>query len=187
MNRLFLSLEIPEFVLDKIISIRDDIYGSSEKIRWEKKEKLHITLKFFGDKTDFQKNKIIESLSSIDLSNYSEMQLEFNKFGLFYRNRKPVILWCGLKTSENLNNLFSEIELVLEKIDIKKEKRKFKPHLTLLRLRGRENLSKIKNITDYDLNGIKFKPEKIILFNSELKPTGSEYTEVKSFSLINGG
>ena len=48
-NRLFIALDIPDPVLEKLIEIKNNLYGKSDNIKWEDKEKLHITVKFLGD------------------------------------------------------------------------------------------------------------------------------------------
>jgi len=63
-------------------------------------------------------------------SNQNNFQLYFNKIGNFPRGNKSII-WIGLKEDDKLNTLYKNIENELEKVNIKKEERKFTPHITL--------------------------------------------------------
>ena len=47
-NRLFVSLNLPVRYFEQIIEIRDSISNDKE-LKWEPKEKLHLTIKFIGD------------------------------------------------------------------------------------------------------------------------------------------
>lgn len=181
-NRLFLALEIPEDLLDEFIEIRDEIYGSCDRVKWEPKEKLHITLKFLGDTQENHKKNIIEKIEKI-VNKSSHINLNFSKFGLFYRDNAPKILWAGLKDSEQMLNLVNKINCEMELLGFKKEKRKFKPHLTFLRLRGKEDMARINYFLDSDISDLDFKADTLTLFQSELLPKGSVYKKVRSFKL----
>ncbi len=181
-SRLFLALEIAPEIIHRIIGIRDSVYGPARGVRWEPEEKLHITLKFLGD-TD---NSIIDSLNeriARVVESRAKMELEFLKFGMFYRDKKPSILWLGTKKNVALQELFLELDNAFSAFGFKKEEREFKPHLTLLRVKGREDFNKLKELTDLPPVELKFRAEKIILFRSLLLPAGSKYEEVKKFLL----
>ena len=180
-HRLFIALEIPVEALNSIIEIRDEIYGIPNNIKWEAKNKLHITLKFLGDVGENMTELIITQLDKII---YDKFTAEFSKFGIFFRDNQPKILWVGLKENRQLFEVQKKVEENLELLGFEKEKRKFKPHITLLRLKGKEDIIKINNFRNVKLPQIKFNMEKILLIKSILQPGGSEYSVIKSFNLI---
>ena len=181
-SRLFLALEIAPAVIKSIIDIRDSVYGAAAGVRWEPEDKLHITLKFLGDTDNSIIATLTESIAPV-IESRSRIELEFLKFGLFYRDKKPSILWLGTKINVALQELFVELDDAVSAFGFKKEEREFKPHLTLLRIKGREDFEKIKELTELPPVELKFLAEKIILFRSRLLPSGSIYEEVKSFLL----
>ncbi len=180
-DRLFVALDIPEEILDQIIKVRDSIYTDSSP-KWEKKQKLHITIKFLGE---VEKNFLDEIVSALNSSIKIKvsLHLEFEKFGLFYRGQNPSILWCGLKKSKTLFEIVKNIDSEFHKLGFRKDFFRFKPHLTLLRIRGYENINLIKRFIDYKLNGFSFIADRISLYKSELKPSGSVYTRLESFEI----
>lgn len=182
-NRLFIALEIPEEILDEIILIRDEIYGKNENVRWEKKEKLHITLKFLGD-VELIKNDIIVSQLKEIVTALRPIHCEFEKFGLFYKNNKPGILWGGLGKNIFVEKLVNEIENRMENIGFPNEKRSFKAHFTLLRIKGREDSEKLNKFAKHEFDPLGFKADIITLYKSELLPAGSVYTKIETFKLI---
>jgi RNA 2',3'-cyclic 3'-phosphodiesterase len=181
-NRLFIALEIPSDILGKIIFLRDSVYGMDNRIKWESGEKLHITLKFLGDTDTGLTNKISSIMSEV-ISRHRKVELEFDKFGMFYRDKKPSILWLGLKKNLALKELFLEFEKEIFTLGFKKENREFKPHLTILRIKGNEDINKLNALVSEPELALNFTADKIILFKSQLMPSGSKYEIVNSFLL----
>ncbi|OGU55164.1 MAG: 2'-5' RNA ligase [Ignavibacteria bacterium RBG_13_36_8] len=182
-NRLFVSLDLPECIQEEVIKNRDKIYGDDSKIRWETKEKLHLTLKFLEDVEESRTKEIEDELKSISIK-HSIIELSFSRFGIFYKERKPRILWIGLNDSLKLNQLQDEVERSMENLGFEREKRKFKSHITLLRIKGYEDLDRINKFGEYKLPEINFAATDISLMKSTLTHSGSIYTRLKSFKLI---
>jgi 2'-5' RNA ligase len=181
MSRVFAALHVPDDVLDQIIELRSNIYPDN-LIRWEKKSKLHITLKFFGEVAVEKIDEIIIGLNET-IKNYSALNLTFNKFGLFKNKGNAKIVWAGLKPDDNLFTLVKNINQKMVDNGFDNERRKFHPHLTLLRLRGNEKMEIINKFEDYNFEEIQFTGNKISLFESKLLRSGSEYKAIKSFEL----
>ena len=181
-SRLFIALHIPEEVVEKIIYMRDEIYPNDSIVRWEAKSKLHITLKFLGDTQKELIEPLIIQLESI-FKNISVFELTFEKFGIFKRKGLPKVIWAGLTNNQYITNIVSKINDELQSLGFEKEERSFNPHLTLLRVRGRENFENISKFSDLNFEKIKFTGNKISLFESKLLKSGSVYKSIKSFDL----
>lgn len=182
MSRLFIALEIPDEIRNRLVEFRNEIYGSDERVRWEPVEKLHLTLKFIGDTKVSLIPEIEAKLGSI-AEKFDPVDMEFNNFGLFYRNNQPSILWAGFKQNHNIEELVTRVEDSLTEIGINKENRKYKPHLTMLRVKGKENYDRLEEFKQYMIDDLSFSGNKITLFKSELLKSGSVYTAIKSFEL----
>jgi len=182
MNRLFVAVKLPDEIIDRLIIFRDEIYGSSKKARWEPKVKLHITLKFLGDVNSAKIPTIIDTLEHV-ISKYSNINLSATGFGLFRKKGIPSILWAGFEKNIFLEQLASQVDKELNILGFEKEKRAFKAHITLLRIKGSEDLNRLSEFPDYVIEDLNFKAEKITLFKSELLKTGSVYKEIKSFEI----
>jgi 2'-5' RNA ligase len=182
-NRLFVAVNVPDDVKEQIISIRNGLYQSSEKVKWERKEKLHFTIKFLGDVEEFRNQEIISALFN-QLKNQKKIECEFDKFGFFNKRGKPAILWLGLKFNQELNLVAEKVDNSLAELGFEKEKRNFKPHLTLLRIRGYENISELMKFKDYNLPVLAFTCSELILVKSILKPESSVYYNIEKFKFI---
>lgn len=181
MIRLFVALKIPEEIKDKIFSQCIKALETSSEFKWESKEKIHLTLKFIGDvKKDFLSN-IIDEIEFV--TDYSTFNCKISNFGFFFRDGEAKILWCNLETDEIINSLVQELNERISKFGVKPEKRNFKGHLTLLRIKNKVDKKFIKRFNDYKFDPIQFKANQISLIQSVLKPSGSIYKVLKIYEL----
>jgi 2'-5' RNA ligase len=179
-NRLFVTLDIPNEVVDQIINYRNSI-ESNIKLKWEPNEKLHLTIKFIGDVESKLTDEISDEL--IFVKDFNSIKCSFLNFGFFYRDSKPSILWAGLKTDDALITIIDQINLRLEKFSIPIENNKFNPHITLLRIKndlGNDFVNSFKNFT---FKPLEFSTNSISLYKSELKSDGSRYFKIKNYKL----
>ncbi len=179
MIRLFLALNIPDNIKSELIELRNSVAGSNYK--WEEKEKLHLTLKFIGDVPEEILKDITSELNFI--INFSSFKCAITNFGFFFRDNKPSILWAGLKIDESIFNLIDQVEANLEKFKIKKENRKFNPHLTLLRIKQDPGNNFVNSFKNFTFEPLVFTANSISLFKSELHSSGSKYFEIKNYKL----
>jgi len=179
-SRIFISLDIPDKNLDELISQRDQIYGLPNNVRWESKDKLHITLKFLGDVGENILELLIRRLEDIQ---FKKINSKFDKFSFFKKNGALKILFAGFHKNSNIHEFQDLIEKESELLGFKKEFRKFHSHLTLLRMKGKEDISRFAVFNNHDIVGEDFIIDSFSIIKSELKPNGSEYTILKSFNL----
>ncbi len=180
MIRTFIALSIPEPVLDQISDfLKRELGASYYKYKWVNKANLHLTLKFIGEIEEKLAEKISDKLY-IPKKDFDELALEYTKFGFFERNRKPAIFWAGCNFNPVLNNFVNYIENALFDLGIPKETKPFKSHLTLIRLKGDEEMEPLKKISSLQIDNIVFKPETISLVKSELTPKGAKYFVIKN-------
>lgn len=178
--RTFLALEIPDNVKEKIFNLIND-FDEAKFFKWEQKNKIHLTLKFLGD---IEKNLIPEIIAKLNfLNNLSTQTLELTNFGLFYHKKEPKIFWAELNVSDELINAVDLVEDCLYEFGIEKEKRNFKPHLTLLRVKKSAKTDFLSKLKDFNFEPIVFESDTIVFYKSELLPTGSVYKSLHKFQL----
>jgi len=180
-SRLFISLDIPDLVLDKLILLKDTIYTGPNNLRWEKKNKLHITLKFLGDVGENILELLIRRLEEIE---FDKISCKFGKFNFFKRDGILKILFASINENEQIDKIHKLIEDECTMVGFNRKNRNFKPHVTLLRLRGYEELSKLSKFSNYKIDDIEFNINSFSIVKSELKTAGSQFTTIKSFNLI---
>lgn len=181
MIRLFVALKIPDDVINEILSFRETIYPEYDRLKWESPEKIHLTLKFIGEVKVELLAQLKDRLGFI--RNYESFNCSANKFGFFFRGKEPKILWAGLHVEERLIKLVQEINSTLEPLSIPAENRKFKAHLTLLRIKKPVGAEFIRVFESYDFPNIGFTADQAVMFESALLPGGSQYKEIEIYKL----
>lgn len=181
MIRLFAALKIPDPVIKEIIELRNKAFPGYHNYKWEPEDKIHLTLKFIGEIEEKLVDPVISELEFI--RDYRKFNCSLTRFGFFFKNKEPKILWVGLSITDTVFSLVKELNAKLEKFGIQQEKKEFKAHLTLMRIKRHVDKNFIKSYEDFSIPGIQFTAGEIILFKSELMSAGSKYTELKKFIL----
>ncbi len=181
MIRLFIALKIPDEIKNKLLDDCHQLSDSPELFKWEKPEKLHLTLKFIGEVEEELVSSIAKEIAFVE--EYNSFTFNVTKFGFFYRNDLPVILWAGLQTDESIHRLVEQLNERLSIFSIPVERRKFKPHLTMLRLKKNPGKKFILKFEEHSFANWNFNSSGITLFKSELFPTGARYTTIKKYNL----
>ncbi len=181
MIRLFIALNIPEEIKKEIITLRNSAVSNPENYRWEKTEKLHLTLKFIGEIDESKLELILGKISFLE--KYHPLNCRLQGFGFFFRKGIPKILWSGIAIDEKIYEIVDRLNKELEKLGIPVEERKFKSHLTLLRVKEKLSKNFIKRFENFPVPETKFTADEIVLIKSELLPKGSKYKEIKKYKL----
>lgn len=187
MIRSFLAIEIPRTILKKIEEVQDDLKSSRADVRWVNPEKIHLTLKFFGNIDESRIDPIVKSIER-PTQTISPFSLKVRGVGAFPYLKNPRVIWMGLVDGkEVLVSFQKQLEKELEKIGFEPEERAFHPHLTLGRMKsskGREELAgRMERHKEEEFGN--FQVERVVLFKSDLKPTGPIYTPLRELRLGN--
>lgn len=185
MIRTFLAIELPRGLLSKIEEVQGGLRSSRADVRWVSPENLHLTLKFFGNIDESQIESIVQSIEQ-EVQETPPIFLKAKGMGAFPNLRNPRVIWVGFKEGkEEITSFQRKLEKEFEKIGFPREDRSFHPHLTLGRMRsskGKEDL--IKEIERYREEEFgEFQVEKIVLFKSDLRPSGPIYTPLREIRL----
>jgi RNA 2',3'-cyclic 3'-phosphodiesterase len=181
MIRLFVAMHIPSDVRSEIFRFVGDIIPDYKDYKWEKFDKIHLTLKFIGYVDENLLDQIKNKLSFIE--NYNKFRFSVSGFNFFFRNNNPQILWIGLGTSDPLKELVKEIEDALMTFSIPPEKRGYKAHLTLMRIKKNPGKDFINAFKNFKMPPVEFISDEVSLMQSVLKPSGSEYIKLKVYKL----
>ena len=185
MIRSFLAIELPKLILKKIEEVQRDLRSTRADVRWVNPEKIHLTLKFFGNIEESRIDPIFKSIEE-PIRNTPPYSIEVKGVGAFPQLRNPRVIWVGLVNGKEILTSFQkQIETQLEKIGFQTENRPFHPHLTLGRMkssRGREEMvGRMEKHREEEFGD--FQVERVILFKSDLKPSGPVYTLLREMKL----
>jgi 2'-5' RNA ligase len=183
--RTFIAVEIPENITSGIRELQQDLKDYGIDIRWIRPENIHLTLKFIGDVQSDDIDNISGAISTT-AKGVSSIPLQAKGIGVFPGVKRPRVLWVGLTGQlELLTKLQKTLDANLKGIGFPPEKRPFKGHLTIGRIKTKMNS---KTFVDALLAFRSFESEtfvadRIVLFKSELKPNGAVYTKLASATL----
>ena len=186
MKRIFVAVDISDEARRRVLAYTDTLRREFPNVRagWEKAEKLHLTLKFLGDTDEKQLQNLIEIVEKT-ANRISRFKLQIAKTGVFPTPQNARILWLGVNDEKrNLSKISGILETECEKTGFQKEKRNFKAHLTIARLREPRKSAQIaRKHLQNEFEPIGFEAFEIVICESRLQPTGSIYSAVSKFKL----
>lgn len=156
---------------------------SAVRPKWVAPATYHVTLKFLG----WSRPKSVEALRDrvgAALAGARAVEIECRGLGAFPSPEKARVVWAGIDPAgaARLGEMVEKIERATGELGFAREKRAWHGHVTLARVR-----------TPGDVRGLlSAAPEQtyrhtwvdsVVLFESQMKKDGSEYTEIASWPL----
>lgn len=127
MIRLFVALELPEPLRDRLVFLSGGVPGA----RWTERNNFHLTLRFIGEVENGILGEIDEALAAVSAPAFDIVLDGIGRFGTGARSR---VLWAGVERNEALTHLNQKVERALVRIGLPPEERRYSPHVTLARL-----------------------------------------------------
>jgi len=186
--RSFLAIELPPAITKGLERVQNDLKQSHADVKWVEPSRIHLTLKFFGNIDEGTCDEIMDAVGKA-ASDVKPFTLAVKGLGAFPNTRNPRVIWLGVEDGGGaLRPLQRAIEERLGEIGYPREEREFKAHLTLGRARsGKGRTELLQRMEDlYHAVLGEFRVGRLILFKSDLKPTGPIYTELRAVKLGGG-
>jgi len=176
--RVFLAIEIPKNVIEVLVEIQELLRARLPGVRWEKREKLHITLVFLEEVGEGRLSDLEEAVSA-GLGGVGRFKLGLGGFGVFPSERRPRVVWIGLRGDvEALSRLQRQLVRALSEAGFSSDRKKFHAHVTIGRVKGHlEGMGERLGIGE--MRGVEkaeFEVGSVTIMESQLRPTGSVYT-----------
>ena len=182
MLRSFIALEIPPGIQREIARSTAALQKALPKplVRWVPQANVHLTLKFLGDVSPANLERVAEALR-LESSQYAAFTMTVGGFGAFPTSRRARVIWIGLQAPPALSALQRGVESVAARQGYPPEERPFSPHLTIGRVS--QNLStaeqaRVRTALEAAQVGElgQVAVEAVHIFKSDLQPAGSIYT-----------
>jgi RNA 2',3'-cyclic 3'-phosphodiesterase len=133
--RLFIAVDPPPPLRVAFAAASRELAPALRGVRWVRPETLHLTLKFLGD-TPAERVAEIISVSRDALARLGEGHVAFAGLGVFPSLRRPSVLWAGVRGGcKWLTEAATRVDAALATLGFPAETRRFRPHLTLGRVR----------------------------------------------------
>lgn len=184
--RLFCAIELPPELRARVAGYAARLREATPDVRasWEREEKLHLTLKFFGD-TPAERVPDLTAALERAASVINRFELVLHGTGAFPPAGSPRVLWLGANDpSGRLAKLHARVEEECSGLGFASERKRFNPHLTIARLRqpeGAKRIAALHRSMEFGMEA--FAVTEIVLIKSELGPQGSSYTRLSHHKL----
>jgi RNA 2',3'-cyclic 3'-phosphodiesterase len=178
--RAFVALELPEPTRAAIGQVLSDLRGSIAGVRWVHAEGVHLTLRFLGW-SDPEALRRLEPALGRAATACPPVEAHLRGAGLFPERGAPRVLWIGVDLPDAVGTLQRACEEAAAAAGFPAEERPFRPHLTLGRFRDRVPRPRLPPL---DLGPARL--DRLVLFRSDLKPSGAVYTPLAVLPLGGG-
>ncbi|HJC83673.1 MAG TPA: RNA 2',3'-cyclic phosphodiesterase [Candidatus Anaerostipes avicola] len=160
--RLFIAIQFSDQIKKSLIQCMHDLKKQGVSGNYVPAQNLHMTLAFIGEYDDPEKVKSI--IQSIPLPKF---RLSLSDTGMFGN-----LLWAGVKGNQKLKTYVKELQAALADNGIPCDRKKFVPHITLIR--------KVSAKKPYQIHLSKtsMTVEKVSLMKSERRNGKMVYTEL---------
>ena len=201
--RLFLAIEPPAVVRLELTKLSDicqsywtdelSRYGITGRevppVSWVRPEKLHVTLKFFGEVPDSQLPELCEVLKHVTAD--ETIRLVPERVTCLPPHGPIRVISVGLAGElERAHQLHRQIERRCEPIGFRPEHRGYRPHITLARLKGSVHPSmreRLERVGGKYLPALEFNASEFVLMQSLLHQSGAQYVPLARFPLQSTG
>ncbi|SLM29490.1 conserved hypothetical protein [Desulfamplus magnetovallimortis] len=185
--RAFIAISLPDSIVLFLQKLQSDIRTKFPDITgsWTKTDSMHLTLSFLGN-IHMEQVANIKAAMNIAASQAPSCKLFASGCGVFPSVKKAGVLWSGLKgDTMEISNLHSNLTTILERRGFPRERRSFRPHLTMCRLKKEHDPLMLAQLIKSFQNekSLSFRCKTIDLFRSDLKPSGAVHTLVYSAPL----
>ena len=180
MPRLFVAIDLPDATKDEVLRLREDDLPPG---RWSRREALHLTLHFIGEVPEAVARAYQRALTKVDAPAF---KMRIAGVGQFPIEERPRVIWAGVENTPALRAVYEAVGKALESEGFRRERRRFHPHITLMRFKKplRRGLASKWIQTHLDFNTEPFRVEQFVLYESELKPSGAEYSKRGVYDLL---
>jgi RNA 2',3'-cyclic 3'-phosphodiesterase len=159
-------------------------FGLPDPVKWVPAHQFHFTLKFLGEIPEEAAGRAVAALERVT-AGLAPFPLRSAGLGGFPTAERPSVLWAGVTDGKaELSALADAVERELVADGFPRERKPFKPHLTLGRVREGARVPAAVPQMLAQAHGQEFgtaRVERVVLMRSELTPRGSIYT-VHGFS-----
>ena len=131
--RLFLAINPGADVRTRINDALEPLRGAAPALRWVAADRLHLTVKFFGE----QPTSIVPALTqALDtaVGRHGDAPLGLGGVGAFPNFRRARVVWLGVEPHPRLELLHHDVEQACTALGFEPEGRPFRPHLTVARV-----------------------------------------------------
>ncbi|MCX5648502.1 MAG: RNA 2',3'-cyclic phosphodiesterase [Planctomycetota bacterium] len=175
--RTFIAIELPQEVREYLESRQTDLANAGGDVKWVRTDDIHLTLVFLG-------NVPVEEIAAVAAAvrgaaaSMGPIRLRAGGAGCFPPHGRPRVVWIGIEEPTGaLARLQGAVAGATERFAEKPERREYKAHLTVGRVRGGRGAEELSEAVAAlaDAKGPEFEAAEVVIFESVLAREGPMY------------
>jgi 2'-5' RNA ligase len=175
--RTFIAIDLPQEVREYLESRQTDLASAGGDVKWVRPDDIHLTLVFLG-------NVPVEEIAAVAAAvrgaaaSMGPIRLRAGGAGCFPPRGRPRVVWIGIEEPTGaLARIQSAVAEATERFAEKPERREYKAHLTVGRVRGGRGAEELSEAVAAlaDAEGPEFEAAEVVIFESVLAREGPMY------------
>ena len=179
--RTFIAIDVSDEIRAAGERVIDALRRSTAGVRWVRPENIHLTLKFLGDVDERELHDVCRGAGQAAQES-PPFSVNCRSIGAFPNASRPSTIWMGIDDDQGrLAALQEHLEGSLATLGFPTERRKFRGHITLGRVRsGRGTNRELQQFieTHVETGFGSLDVHKLTIYRSDLDRGGPNYTVV---------
>ena len=159
--RLFIAVDLSDDMKDALLAAQNELYDQGVRGSFTPEENMHLTLAFIGEYPDAE--PVLDALSGVS---FTPFEIALQGMGCF-----GDLWWAGIGESAPLASVVRRIRRALAEHDIPFDRKRFSPHITLLRRASGK-------LPGHEIRPAAMRVKTISLMRSDRGRNGMIYTEL---------
>ena len=182
-KRTFIAIPLPDNVKLHLKRVQDLLEPLSDGVKWVDHYNMHITLKFLGETPEWMLEDVKNEFFRI-ASDVRPFKMTLSRLGQFPREGDPRILWAGVqKVPPVVYRLSDEFNTGFMALGFDDSGKKFKPHITLGRVKHKIHEDFIPSFYDIELEPLVFDVKQLVWYESTHRHGELKYVPLEEYTL----
>ena len=186
--RTFVAVLIAEDLKQKIGQVQEQLKKLAPDVKWVARENLHVTLKFLGNVREDDVPAVCAAVDEAARA-HSPFEMSISGLGAFPNPARARVVWTGIEAGyHQMRELAESVDANLVELGFEREKRPFKSHITIGRVKASRFLGKLaEGIGEVDASNLGAqRVTSVSVMQSELLRDGPVYSPM-SVSKLSAG
>ena len=162
--RLFIAIQLSDGIRNSLSAVQTYLRDHGVRGNYTKIENLHLTLAFIGEYSD--PDFVLEVIHTVPFTPFPMRTEGFGSFGDLY--------WCGIGENDDLLTYVKRLRRALAENGIPFDRKKFSPHITLIRRAEYD-----RDFPGVTIPDVSMRVSGVSLMRSDRTKSGMVYTEVE--------
>lgn len=174
--RAFFAVPVEGEAGEELARVVSALAGShwGDRVRWVPSENLHLTLRFLGDVGAERLDVLLAAVRDA-VRDVATTRCRLDAVRAFPSRARSRVIVASITPEAGVVALQSRVEEAVCSAGISREPRRFRAHVTLGRVR-RPPLRGVE--VDAEIAPVAFGVDRVVLYRSDLRPTGARYTSL---------